>query len=236
MDLPTAPLTADDTDTPAWTGYQDPASRIPQSLSPSVLITREQLAAHLTNPLAWRSLPDGRPLRLQAEGMEYILDDFGGYDSTELRSAHRVLYFATRTEADMRALWIPSLPQDPGAVETKALAVNFYGLQAEMGAWASATFDPGAYKEVIKLAFLLWTNVIERLPVSAEKKSPAPARRQASGSPISGTFAGSSPAEMQTPISTSSSAPTSASSAAPSSRGATGTPRRRSPKRKKRGA
>lgn len=222
MDLPSAPLTSDISAPAPWTGY--PAAASAQSYPSHSLLTREQLTAHLALPAAWRSLPDGRPLRLQAEGMEYILDDFGGYNASELRSAHRLLYFATRTEAEMRALWIPPVPRGDDVPESDGLALNMRALQAEISAWASATFAPDTFREVRRLALLLWNAIMERLPVSAEKKNPpATPETPASGSPTSATFAGSSPAETPPATSDSSSAPISAPSSQLSSVGAIST-------------
>lgn len=184
------------------------------------LITAEQLEAHLLTPLPWRSLPDGRPLRLQAGGMEYILDDFGGYHANELRSAHRLLYFATRSEAEMRALWVPAVPRGDDS-DPEPLALHMRALQAEISAWASATFEPGTAIPVRRLAFALWSEVIERLPVSAEKKSPAPEASPAdSASPTSSISATPSPEAIPSGRSTSSSAPISSPSASHGSAGA----------------
>lgn len=226
--LPSAPLTAPfPASPPAWAGFPpSSAPSAPSCLNPSVIITREQLAAHLTNAAAWRSLPDGTPLRLQAEGMEYIIDDFGGFNAAELRSAHRLLYFATRTEAQMRALWIPPVPRGDADEQPDGLALHVRALQAEIGAWASATFAPDAFREVRRLAHLLWQNIMERMPVSAEKKNPPPpltTETPESASPTSATCAGSSPAEMPSATSSSPSAPTSAPSSPPSSVGPTST-------------
>lgn len=245
MDLPSAPLTPVASPPPAspppplWTGFPSaaPAVSQPSTLNaqlPRPLITREQLTTHLTLPTAWRSLPDGRPLRLQAEGMEYIIDDFGGFDPAELRSAHRVLYFATRTEAEMRALWIPPLPRGEDATPQEGIALHVRALQADIGAWASATFAPDTYTEVRRLALMLWSNVVARMPVSAEKKNPQP---QTTGTPeisnpTSATSAGSSPAETLPDTSNSASAPMSALSSQPSSDGPTGTDAGSSPCRK----
>lgn len=204
---------------PAWRGGLFPTAKergaspreFPAATRP--LITAEQLEAHLLTPHAWRSLPDGRPLRLQAGGMEFLIDDFGGYHANELRSAHRLLYFATRSEAEMRALWVPAVPRGEEP-EPEPMALHIRALQAEISAWASATFAPDAALQVRRLAFELWSAVIERLPVSAEKKSPAPEESPAaSASPTSSISATPSLEATPSGRSSSSSAPISSPSA-----------------------
>jgi hypothetical protein len=223
--LPSAPLTALPAAAPVWTGYPAVTHVTPGDTSRPV-ITREQLVAHLEQPAAWRALPDGTPLRLCAEGMEFILDDFGGYKAVELRSAHRLLFFATRTEAQMRALWVPPVPQDDAAEEPEILALHLRALQAHISAWAARTFAPDAFREVRQIGLLLWNAVMERMPVSAEKKSPpdpvSPSSPE-SDSHGSATCVGSSPEETPSPASACDSAPMSAPSSPTSSAGATTT-------------
>lgn len=204
---------------PGWQGDEPSLTR--PAFDASQLITREQLAAHLTQAAAWRSLPDGRPLRLQAEGMEFILDDFGGYEPGELRSAHRVLFFATRSGAEMRALLIPSMPG--GTEDPDTFAGRVRALHGVIGAWASATFEPAAAEDVMRLASLLWQNVVERLPVLAEKKSPEQKTSPGSDSPSFATCVGSSLADLRAPTISFGSVPTFVTSSPPSSRGPTGT-------------
>lgn len=227
--LPSAPLEPDDfTAAPEWRGGTAVPGAVARVTPTGPLITREQLARHLAGPVPWRSLPDGRGLRMTAAGMEFVLDDFGGFKPDELRSAHRVLYFATRTAAEMHALWVPPLPQNEEvAEEPEPMALELRALQAEISAWAAATFEPGAHREVKELASLLWGAIMERMPVSAEKKAPAAAAAEAlsadAASATSRTFAGSLAVANPGGMSGFSSPPTSPTSPPAGSAGATTT-------------
>lgn len=220
-ELPATPIT--DAPAPAWTGYPLTSDRHggwikvpPEPLPPGVkpvflqppLITGEQLKLHLQRPDSWRSLPDGRPLRLCVDALEYMGEDgFGGYDPGSLRSAIRVLWFATRTPEQMDALWVPPpLPPVEGAEgvlrtaeQPVGLAFRLRELQAEISRWGRETFAPCAHMGVRHLALDLWINVVDRIPVPAEKKSPEP--EAATESPAecdkatSGKCAGTSPAD-----------------------------------------
>ncbi len=197
----------------------------------------------MQRPDSWRSLPDGRPLRLCADAIEYIGDDFQGYEPGSLRSAMRVLYFATRTPEQMDALWVPPpLPPAEGAegvlrtAEPVGLAFRLRELQMEISRWGRETFAPCAHMGVRRLALDLWINVVDRIPVPAEKKSPEPeadptGSLEACGKATSGSSAGTSPVEM--PADTAScAAPISSPSAMPSSAGPpnTDTPSSRRPR------
>lgn len=194
-------------DLPAWTGYEhsepaSPAAVAPAAAAARPLITGPELAAHNAGPNAWRSLPGGLPLRLTAFGMEFILDDFGGYHPEELRSAHRVLYFASRTDAELLAMWIPPVPRADGDPAPGPLATRFHDMQAAVSQWAAATFAPCAFEDVCILAGMLWAAVVERMPVSAQKKSrqPAEGAPPESAPPISVNSPGLSAEDPQTPI------------------------------------
>jgi len=162
---------------PAWAGYaaQDSPVSAPPVTFP--LITVAALQQHLdTHPAPWRAFPDGRPLRLTSAAIEFIVDDFGGYEPDEVRSAHRILYFASRTDDEMDALWIPSVPRIRDAADSSDAvpALNILHLQREISAWAGRTFEPGCFHASRKLAFHLWKAVVDRMPVSAQKKSDPP--------------------------------------------------------------
>ncbi len=198
-----APLT----DLPAWTGYEDTGTSVDGPAPASFpLLTEPDFQRHLAAPESWRTLPDGRPLRLTAAGMEFILDDFGGFDPEELRSAHRVLYFASRTDAELEALWLPPVPRLRDAAtddeeSASPMALRATAMQARISAWAAATFAPCAHLGTRILASRLWTAIVERMPVSAQKKSPQPPASAAAPPPdsspsTSATSHGSSPPAM----------------------------------------
>lgn len=193
--LPAAALPPDDSPTFAG-GFRLPGTAAgavaapPAFVPPAApLLTVEQLREHLQTRQPWCSLPDGRALRLTPCAMEFLVDDWGGHDSTSLRSAHRVLWFATRSKAQLKALWFPMVPANEDPERRPGLAFEQAALQADISEWAFDLYDPAGHKEIMRLAHLVWTVCIERLPVSAEKKSPGGAAED-SASHTSVTSAG----------------------------------------------
>ena len=146
--------------------------------------TVREVLQHSIAPLAWKSLPDGTPLTLTAAAMEFLLDDFGGHDPELLRSAHRVLYFASRTPEELAQWWTPENGE-------RCLALSMERVQSIISTWAAETWPVGTEDEVKLLATALWNHAALLIPVSAEKKNPpAAAAPVDSSSHGSGTSAG----------------------------------------------
>lgn len=169
-------------------GVFDPARAVVGGNRREPRFSVRQVLEHTLGELAWKSLPDGSPLVLTAAGMEFLLDDFHGHDPESLRSAHRVLYFASRTPGELRLLWVP----EPRGDGEKCLALSMERLQGLITQWAGETFPAGTEAEVMDWATRLWNHAALLLPVSAEKKNPPEAVVQPdSSSRGCGTFAGS---------------------------------------------
>lgn len=128
--------------------------------------TLPELRAHLTQPFHWLKLPDGTALSvspsdpagpgLRASGKDIFERLAGMPMPVRPLECRLLLWCATRTAAELRALWKPAAPVTPGSpVEVPADHLLF-DLRETALAWADAVFPPGADDEICTLAWRLW--------------------------------------------------------------------------------
>ena len=154
-----------------------------------------------THPAPHTCLPDGTPLFLTASGIDLFERLTGSFLPQDFHEATVLLWAATRTPAELEALWTPSPPEDVSDDAPSLPIMRLPELMHRVIRWRDATLPAGARLQVQSLAMKLWahehgtalevdTASLPDVP-DAEKKSPSAAPT------------GSSPPSMPSPQETS---------------------------------